>query len=211
MITIMETALVCSIAAAVLFLLLYGFKRQDCKALERENRWLREQRDRMPEPVSVDDMDQRPLDRSSAMDAIRYNGFVPESVEHWITFMSKGEQYVIDADRFPVLIMMKSYKVDWNELDMDLMRKAAHQVSDELIMAKVLFLGEEEDQIAFQIEAIESKYGHFKDCLIRYIGIIEESHARMDQIYNDMAAKQIETTIPPQLGIGVSNDKKLMS
>lgn len=212
MITIMETALVCSIAAAVLFLLLYGFKRQDCKALERENRWLREQRDRMPEPVSVDDMDQRPLDISSAMDAIRYNGFVPESVEHWITFMNQGERYYINAESFPVLVMVKQYGIDSKEFDIPLMHKAAQQVVDELIMVKIHFAAEDEDEgVVFRITSIENKYGHFKDCLPRYISIIEDSRERMGQIYNDMVAKQKEMSMPAQLGIGASNDKKLMS
>ena len=59
-------------------------------------------------------------------------------------------------------------------------------------MGKVLFTGEEEDGIAFQITAIENKYGHFKDCLTRYISIIEESQARMNKLYNEMDAKRKE-------------------
>ena len=200
-----------SIVAAVL-LALYVSKSQDYKALERDNKWLKEQREQTPEPVAVDDVDNHPLDKETAMEAIRYNGYVPEADGHWITFMAQGEHYAIDADRFPVMVMMKHYNLDHKEWDMDLMHKAAHQVSDDIIMGKVLFTGEEEDGIMFQITAIENKYGHFKDCLTRYISIIDESQSRMSQLYNDMDAKQKENlSVFPQLGTGASGDKKVMS
>ncbi len=200
-----------SIVAAVL-LALYVSKSQDYKALERDNKWLKEQREQAPEPVAIDDVDNHPLDKETAMEAIRYNGYVPEADGHWITFMAQGEHYAIDADRFPVMVMMKHYNLDRKEYDMDLMHKAAHQVSDDIIMGKVLFTGEEEDGIMFQITAIENKYGHFKDCLTRYISIIDESQSRMSQLYNDMDAKQKENlSLYPQLGTGASGDKKVMS
>lgn len=146
------------------------------------------------------------------MEAIRYNGYVPDCDEHWITFKVQGEHYAIDAERFPVMVMMKHYNLDKNAWNMDLMHKAAHQVSDELIMGKVLFTGDDEDGVAFQITSIENKYGHFKDCLTRYISIIEESQSRMSQLYNEMDAKQKETfSVFPQIGTGASGDKKVMS
>lgn len=200
-----------SIVAAVL-LALYVSKSQDYEALERDNKWLKEQREQASEPVAVDDVDNHPLDKETSMEAIRYNGYVPEADGHWITFMAQGEHYAIDADRFPVMVMMKHYNLDRKEYDMDLMHKAAHQVSDDIIMGKVLFTGEEEDGIMFQITAIENKYGHFKDCLTRYISIIDESQSRMSQLYNDMDAKQNESlSLYPQLGTGASGDKKVMS
>ncbi len=200
-----------SIVAAVL-LALYVSKCQDYKALERDNKWLMEQRERTPEPVTVDDVDNHPLDKESAMEAIRYNGYMPDADDHWITFMAQGEHYAIDADRFPVMVMMKHYNLDHKEYDMDLMHKAAHQVSDDIIMGKVLFTGEDEDGIMFQITAIENKYGHFKDCLTRYISIIDESQSRMSQLYNEMDAKQKERlSVFPQVGAGAPGDKKVMS
>lgn len=200
-----------SIVAAI-FLALYVSKTQDYKQLERDNKWLKEQRNQVTESVGVEDVDDHQLDKESAMDAIRFNGYVPDADEHWINFMVQGEHYAIDADRFPVLVMMKHYNLDHNEWDMDLMHKAAHQVSDELIMGKVLFTGEEEDGIAFQITAIENKYGHFKDCLTRYISIIEESQARMSKIYNDMDAKRKEgLTMFPQIGPDAKSEKKVLS
>lgn len=198
-----------SIVAAI-FLALYVSKIQDYKQLEKDNNWLKEQRNQVTKTIGVDDVDSHQLNKESAMEAIRFNGYVPDADEHWINFMVQGEHYAIDADRFPILVMMKHYNLNHNEWDMDLMHKAAHQVSDELIMGKVLFTGEEEDGIAFQIAAIENKYGHFKDCLTRYISIIEESQARMSKIYNDLDEKRKEgLSLLLQLGAGAQGEKQV--
>lgn len=196
-----------SIVAAI-FLALYVVKCQDYKQLERDNKWLKEQRENTSAPV----VDANQLDKETAMEAIRFNGYVPDADEHWIKFMVQGEHYAIDADRFPVMVLMRHYSLDHNDWDMDLMHKAAHQVSDELIMCKVLFCGEDEDGIVFQISAIEDKYGHFKDCLTRYISIIEEAYARMSEIYNEMCAKRKEgLSLIQQQGTEVQGEKKVLS
>lgn len=71
-----------SIVAAI-FLALYVSKSQDLEVLDRDNKWLKEQRDRMPDPVTVDETGLRPLDKESIMEAIRFNGFVPEATGDW--------------------------------------------------------------------------------------------------------------------------------
>ena len=79
-------------------------------------------------------------------------------------------------------------------------------------MGKVLFTGEEEDGIAFQITAIENKYGHFKDCLTRYINIIDETQSRMNQLYKEMEAERKDAlSVFPQLDMGNPGEKKVMS
>lgn len=206
----MEIAII-SIVAAVL-LAMYVVKSRDYKQQERDNRWLDGQHENMQAPVAADDVDSHQLDKETAMEAIRYNGYVPDADDRWIIFTVRGEQYAIDSGRFPMMVLMRHYSLDHNDWDMDLMHKAAHQVSDELIMCKVLFCGEDEDGIVFQLSAIEDKYGHFKDCLTRYISIIEESYARMSEIYNEMCAKRKEgLSLSPQLGTGASGEKKVMS
>lgn len=197
---------------AVVFLCLYISKMQDYTSLQKDNQWLKEQQGRNSSKEDSEDTKDRTLDPETAMEAIRYNGFVPETDGHWITFMSQGEHFAIDAERFPVLVLMKHYNLDRKEYDMDLMHKAAHQVSDDIIMGKVLFTGDEEDGIAFQIAAIENKYGHFKESLTRYINIIDEAQARMSHIYNEMDQKQKEAvSIMPNLTASASSEKKVMS
>lgn len=198
-----------SIVAAI-FLALYVSKSQDYKALERDNKWLKEQRDRIPEPVAVDEDDLRLLDKESAMKAIRFNGFVPEEDGNWISFMFQGEYYLIDTERFPALVLMRNYKLDRNEWDMDLMHKAAHQVSDDMILAKVIF-SDDEEAISFQISAIENRYGHFKDSLPRYINIIEEARGRMNQLYNEAFEGKDNVSVSPRPALGMHGEKKVLS
>lgn len=118
----------------------------------------------------------------------------------------------IVAAIFLALYVSKSQDYKQLERDNKWLKEQRNQVSDELIMGKVLFTGEEEDGIAFQITAIENKYDHFKDCLTRYISIIEESQARMSKIYNDMEAKRKEgLTMFPQIGPDAKSEKKVLS
>ena len=197
---------------AILFLCLYISKNQDYTSLQKDNQWLKEQREQACTKTNEETANDKPLNQDSAMEAIRFNGFVPEADGHWIKFMSQGERFLIDAERFPVLVLMKHYNLDQAEYDMDLMHQAAHQVSDDIIMGKVLFTGDNEDGIAFQLAAIENKYRHFRDSLTRYINIVEETQSRMSHLYNEMDKKKKEMiSIPRQVAAGELGEKKILS
>ena len=197
---------------AILFLCLYISKTQDYSSLQKDNHWLKEQHELARTKSIEDSENEEPLNQDTAMTAIRFNGFVPEADGDWIKFMSQGERFLIDTGRFPVLVLMKHYNLDQAEYDMDLMHKAAHQVSDDIIMGKVLFTGDNEDGIAFQLVSIENKYGHFRDSLSRYINIIEETQSRMSHIYNEMEKKKKEIiSIPRQIVAGEGGEKKILS
>lgn len=207
----MIIGLIISITLAVTFLILYVANVQDYASLKKDNEWQKKRLDDVrrdnealqrhldnaqasahnqqqtaTEPVTSCDYDSRPLNKETAMEAIRYNGYVPDANGTWIDFMVQGDHYAIDAERFPIMLMIKHYKLDREHFDMDIMHKAAHQVSDELCMGKVLFTGDDEDGIAFQFATIENKFGHFRDNFSRYIGIIGEAQDRMGQLYNEM-------------------------
>ena len=200
------------ILVIVVFIALYMDKRHDCKMLEKDIKELKEQLNATHDPVSMDVDDLRPLNKDSTMEAIRHNGYVPDFDGNWISFMAQGERYTIDPDRFPVMTIMKHYNLVKESWDMDLMHKAAHQVSDEIIIAKVLFIGEDEDGIAFQVTAIEDKYGHLRDCLTRYISIIEDAHARMVGLYNEMEKAQKEQLTTYHLPLdGSAGDNNMAS
>ena len=49
----------------------------------------------------VDDVNAHPLDKELAVEAIRYNGYVPNSNGLWITYNVQGEHYAINVERFP--------------------------------------------------------------------------------------------------------------
>lgn len=205
-------AIVITSILAILFLCLYISKTQDYSSLQKDNHWLKEQQELARTKTNEETASGDPLNQDTAMKAIRFNGFVPEADGHWIKFMSQGERFLIDVDRFPVLVLMKHYNLDKVEYDMDLMHKAAHQVSDDIIMGKVLFTGDDEDGIAFQLVSIENKYGHFRDSLPRFINIIEETQSRMSHIYNEMDKKKKEMiSIPRQIVAGEVGENKILS
>lgn len=164
--------------------------------------------------ASVDDQGSRRLDRELIMEAIRYNGFVPEvdTDENWIFFKKLGLTYGIVTERLPMFIIMRHYDLDKNEWNMELLRQAAHKVSDEIIMAKVLLTGEDENGISFQITSFEDNYEHLKDFLCQYLSIIDESYARLFDIYNELENKKSEMTLTNQgQSLNMTGSKKVVS
>ena len=199
-------------ALAAVFFCLYILEAQDYKLLQKENNNIKDLLDSESVINSVDDQGDRLLDTESAMDAIRFNGFVPELSENWIVFKVSGGNYYIDPDRLPVLIMMRHYNLDKSEWDMDLMHKAAHAASDDIIIGKALFLGEKEDGVAFEIAAVGETHKHLKHNLSRYIEFIDETYDRMRGHYDDLFKKQKEqVAILPGIENAASGVKKLTS
>lgn len=164
--------------------------------------------------ASVDDQGSRRLDRELIMEAIRYNGFVPEvdTDENWIFFKKLGLTYGIVTERLPMFIIMRHYDLDKNEWNMELLHQAAHKVSDDIIMAKVLLTGEDEDGISFQLTSFEDDYDHLKDFLCQYLSIIDESYARLFDIYNELENKKSDMSLTNQgQSLNMTAPKKVVS
>lgn len=164
--------------------------------------------------ASVDDQGSRRLDRELIMEAIRYNGFVPEvdTDENWVFFKKLGLTYGIVTDRLPMFIIMRHYDLDKNEWNMELLHQAAHKVSDDIIMAKVLLTGEDEDGISFQLTSFEDDYDHLKDFLCQYLSIIDESYARLFDIYNELENKKSDMSLTNQgQSLNMTAPKKVVS
>ena len=147
---------------AIVFILLYMKENEKCEDLKYENDKLKKNAVQAStvSAASVDDQGSRRLDRELIMEAIRYNGFVPEvdTDENWIFFKKLGLTYGIVTERLPMFIIMRHYDLDKNEWNMELLHQAAHKVSDDIIMAKVLLTGEDEDGISFQLTSFEQYY-----------------------------------------------------
>lgn len=201
---------------AIIFILLYMKENEKCEDLKYENDKLKKNAVQAStvSAASVDDQGSRRLDRELIMEAIRYNGFVPEvdTDENWIFFKKLGLTYGIVTERLPMFIIMRHYDLDKKEWNMELLRQAAHKVSDDIIMAKVLITGEEEDGISFQIISFENDYDHLKDFLCRYLSIIDESYARLFDTYNELENRKSETTLTNQgKSLNMTGSKKVVS
>ena len=170
---------------AAIFLALYVSKCQDYKVLERDNKWLKEQRERTPDPVSVDDMDVKPLDERLVIEAIKYNGYVPGTDEGCVAFMIQGERYFIRTDRLPYFMLEKPYSINPEDYDMALFRQSASKVTEELFIGKVQ-LSEDGKTLRFQADAYEPTYGHCRDSLGCYLNIIHEMQRRLHEVYEGL-------------------------
>ena len=201
---------------ALIFILLYMKENEKCEALKLENEKLKKDATQVSvvNAASADEYDCRGLDRELIMEAIRYNGFVPEADadDNWIFFKKQGDTYGIVTERLPMFTIMRHYDLNKNEWDMELLHQAAHMVSDEIVMAKVLFTGEDEDGISFQLTSFEGDYVHLKDFLCRYLSIIDESYARLFVAYNELEKRRSETLLTDhRLSLNMSDSKKVVS
>lgn len=201
---------------AIVFILLYMKENEKCETLKYDNEKLKKNAALAStvSAASVDDQDSRRLDRELIMEAIRYNGFVPEvdTDENWVFFKKLGLTYGIVTDRLPMFIIMRHYDLDKNEWNMELLHQAAHKVSDDIIMAKVLLTGEDEDGISFQLTSFEDDYDHLKDFLCQYLSIIDESYARLFDIYNELENKKSDMSLTNQgQSLNMTAPKKVVS
>lgn len=150
--------------------------------------------------ASQNAVDARLLDKDTIIEAIRSNGYTSNIYDDSVEFSCRGDNYIIpDVGQLPVFAMAKIFGIASNVYDIDLMHEAARQVSDEMVIAKVLF-SDDDSKIHFTISAIENKYGHFRDCLPKYVEIIDEAHFRFMRIYKDLGSKgKEELTMEPRI------------
>ena len=199
---------------ALIFILLYMKENEKCENLKSDNEKLRKGSVQVgvANAMSAYEYDSRRLDSDLIMEAIRFNGFVPEADEGWIFFKKQGNTYGIVTERLPLFTIMRHYDLDKKEWDMGLLHQAAHMVADDLIMAKVLITGEDEDGISFEIASFEDGYGHLKEFLCRYLSIIDESHARLIDTYNELEKRRNEAQpTNHRLSLNMTDSKKVVS
>ena len=138
-----------------------------------------------------------PLTVEKIADAIRFEGFVPEIEDNWVKFKVQGEGYYVDANRLPILFLMKGYGVDPNEWEMDLLREAAHRMSDELVMVKATFSDDGKD-LRFFVAARDRNYESFRANLTPYLGILEDGQRLMNEKYQKMVDEKREAALSAQ-------------
>ena len=180
------------------FILLLILGRQDEKdsSLSAENRLLK---DRL---TALEDAGARPsedfsqsvqhdelLTKELVCEAVRFNGYVPTPEDGYVMFMVEGEKYFIQTERIPYLLIDKSYAFQQDDYDMDLFRKAASEVTSQIIMGKVI-ISEDGSSLRFNLDSFENRYEHFRDALPTFIGIINETQQRFGRRYDELKAEQ---------------------
>ena len=152
-----------------------------------------EERTKTPaEKAEEDDVVRKPLNTESVRIALRNNGFSPEisgaNLDDWETVRFKVEDtfFRIDTSHLPFLTLELGFRMAKEE-DVDLMYRAAREVTAGIFIGKVNILrGEEESAVVFQAEFIADGYLYFRDNFKEYLNIVIETHKRFFDTYNNL-------------------------
>lgn len=151
--------------------------------------WLQEKRQR---PAN------EPLNVERVADAVRYVGFVPEINENGVFFMIRGETFFIDTSRLPQIFVILQFSINTGEYDMDLLKHAAHVMSDSLLMVKATFSDADElgkIGLCFFVAAMDRDYFNFKGNLLEYINIIEHGCRVMGESYENLVKEKRDAAL----------------
>lgn len=145
-------------------------------------------------------------------EAVRLNGYVPTPDDGFVMFMVEGEKYYIQTERIPYLLIDKSYAIQKDGYDMNLFRKAASEVTSQIIMGKVI-ISDDELSLRFNLDSFENSYEHLRDALPTYIGIINETQQRFGKRYDELKAdrERQEKALLAPLVQGEKAEGKVMS
>ena len=153
----------------------------------------------------------QPLTVEKIADAVRMEGFFPEVEETGVRFKGQGESFYIDAERLPLVFILKGYNVDPNEWEMDILRDAAHKMSDDLVMVKATF-SDDNKSLNFFVAAQDRNFESFRANLTSYMRIIEDGQRKMNEEYHRMVDEKREAALAAQPVIPpVRQDSKVMS
>lgn len=134
-----------------------------------------------------------PLTTEKVAEAVRYAGYVPEVYDDkLVAFNVSGERFLVETNRLPhAVFVAKHYSMDPSEWDMELMRKAAHLMSDEWMMVKALFWEHEDGTtLRFFVASMDHTYGSFRDNLLHYVQLIAEGDGKMREIYETLVKEK---------------------
>ena len=194
-------AAIAIIISIVLCVVLFSFLRDRKKEIDKLNGDIKQQQEtnlellkRIPATSEGEAGRAEPLTVEKIADAVRMEGFFPEIDATGVRFKGQGESFYVDAERLPVFFVVKSYNVDPDNWEMDLLRDAAHQMSDALIMVKATF-SDDGRTLNFFVAAQDRNYESFRANLTCYMRIIEDEQRKMNEEYNRMVDEKREAAL----------------
>ena len=132
-----------------------------------------------------------PLTPEQIAEAIRKEGYIPEIDTDLVRFKIQGENYFVQTDRLPLLFLIKGYNLDPADWDVDMLREAAHLMSDDLAMVKAT-VGDDGTTLSYFVAARDRNYESFRQNLSSYLGILEEGQRKLDEEYHRMEDEKEE-------------------
>ena len=146
-----------------------------------------------------------PLNVGKIADAVRMEGFFPEVEETGVRFKAQGESFYVDAERLPLFFILKGYN------EMDILREAAHVMSDALIMVKATF-SDDGRTLNFFVAAQDRNYESFRANLAHYMRIIEDGQRKMNEEYHRMVDEKREAAMKANPVIpSIQQENKVLS
>ena len=208
-----ETMIISIIVSVVLGVLLWD-RRMECRKLANEMKQQKETNLELLKRIPVTGEGRpslEPLPVEKIADAIRFEGYFPETDDDCVRFKVQGENYLVDASRLPLLFVVKGYSVDPNEWEMGIFRDAAHNMSDRLVMVKATFSDDDKD-LRFFVAARDRNSESFRANLTSYLGIIEDGQRVMNEEYNRMVEEKRNTALKAHPMVpSVQQENKLLS
>lgn len=204
------------VACVVLLVMLSAQDNKNTK-LEVENSLIKGRMEGLQEKLALQaPAADEPLTAEGIAEAIRRAGYVPEVNENWVRFMIQGEPFYVETGRLPQVFVLRQYNVDTKEWEMDILRHAAHVMSDDLIMIKATFDDDVDENggtgLRFFVAAMDRNYSSFRDNLIGYIHLIEDGRQRMNEVYEKLVKEKRDAalTVTPFLPTE-QKENKIMS
>lgn len=187
-------------AACIVLLAMLSLQDRRNATLSAENALAKLRMETLGEKLSQrDPQGEDPLTADGMMKAVRHLGYLPDRLEYSIRFMVSGDVFHIVTERIPQVFIFKDFAVDSGEYDIQLMKYAAHLLSDELFMVKATIedVDDKPDlfNLHFFVAATERTYSSFRENLPVYISLIDESANRLNEIYKDLLEKKKAASI----------------
>lgn len=142
----------------------------------------------------------------------RHYGYVQEVAQDAIYFSVKDLNYTLYTDRLPQICLVLQFGVDPETCNLEILKHAAHLMSDDLIMVKAQINEEPWSDgrigLIFFVVAMDRNYSSFKENLDRYIDIINDGRQNMREHYERLE-KEREEAIPVLTSYSPSDTKEI--
>lgn len=187
-------AITAGAVAIVLFVFLLMEDVKNDKLLEENGRLkgreevLEEMRSAVPVVSSLEEREgmkkETPFTMDSIRTALRFNGCVAGDFDEngTIGFTKNDARFCVFTSNCPFLVLGMAYRLNPENEDLDLMRRAAADVMERTLIGKIT-VPDDGTSVYFQAEYYCDSYVYFRDSFKYYLDVLIETHNRFFDTY----------------------------
>ena len=125
-----------------------------------------------------------PFTRDSIRTALRFNGCVAGDFDEngTIGFTKNDARFCVFTSNCPFLVLGMAYRLNPENEDLDLMRRAAADVMERTLIGKIT-VPDDGTSVYFQAEYYCDSYVYFRDSFKYYLDVLIETHNRFFDTY----------------------------